>query len=70
MKNETTLKIEGMSCGHCALTVRKELESMKGLTVKNVKVGSAVVEFDDTQIKVDDIKSLLAKSGYDVVSAN
>ena len=39
MKNETTtIKIDGMSCGHCVQSVRKALEGVEGVTVNAADV--------------------------------
>lgn len=47
MKNETTtIKIDGMSCGHCVASVRKALEGIEGITVNAVEIGSASITCD------------------------
>lgn len=47
MKNETTtIKIDGMSCGHCVQSVRKALEGVEGVTVNAVEIGSASITCD------------------------
>ena len=43
----TKLTIEGMSCGHCVMAVRNALESLPGVGVEDVVIGSAIVTFDD-----------------------
>jgi len=35
---EKTLTIDGMSCQHCVMAVRKELELAGGITVQHVEV--------------------------------
>ena len=60
-----TLKIQGMSCGHCTMQVKKELS--KVASVKDVKIGSAVVEVDDTKVTSDDLRAAVASAGYQVV---
>jgi len=47
MKTEE-LTIQGMTCGHCVMHVRKALSKLQGLKVENVEVGKALVEFDET----------------------
>lgn len=37
----TNIAIEGMSCGHCVQQVSKALQSVPGVTVESVAVGSA-----------------------------
>jgi Cu2+-exporting ATPase len=43
-----TLKIEGMMCGHCEMTVKKALEKLEGVSSAEVshEKGEAVVKLD------------------------
>jgi copper chaperone len=59
-----TLKIKGMSCGHCAMSVRTALSKISN--VKEVGLGSAVVELDDQKVKPDDLRAAVATAGYEV----
>jgi copper chaperone len=43
---ETTLKIEGMTCGHCVRSVRSALEGVPGTTVQDVNTAEARVQFE------------------------
>lgn len=60
-----TLKIQGMSCGHCVMSVRNELSKIAN--VKEVQIGSAVVELDEQKVKSDDLRAAVATAGYEVV---
>ena len=60
----TTLKIDGMSCGHCAATVKRALESVDGVAVAQVSAGSATVEFDPALASVDQLAHAVDKAGY------
>jgi len=62
------IKIEGMSCGHCVMAVKKELSKLS-LRVKNVSIGSAEVEYDETKVTSDDIEKAINKAGY-LISEN
>jgi len=62
------IKIEGMSCGHCVMAVKKELSKLS-LRVKNVSIGSAEVEYDETKVTSDDIEKAITKAGY-LISEN
>lgn len=44
---QRTLNIDGMSCGHCVARVKKALETVAGITVEDVQVGSAKVQAQD-----------------------
>lgn len=43
----TTLRIDGMTCGHCVQAVTKALSVVPGVKVRSVAVGSAVIEAAD-----------------------
>lgn len=45
----TTLKVTGMSCGHCVRSVREALEAIAGVRSARVDLerGSADVEYDE-----------------------
>ena len=64
---KTVIKIDGMSCQHCVMAVKKEIQK---LDVQNleVKVGEASVEFDEKKVSQDNIKQAIAEAGYTIVS--
>ena len=65
MKKE--FKIDGMSCHHCVMAVQKNLS---GLKLKNyeVKIGSAIIEFDENELKEELIIKSIENAGYKVVN--
>jgi copper chaperone len=70
MKMEkTTLKIEGMSCGHCVKAVEEALKEVDG--VKKVSVSlenkSAEIEFDVSKADIAALKAAVEDQGYDVL---
>jgi len=64
---EKEIRIQGMSCHHCVMAVRKELMKIPGLVVKEVSVGSALVEFDETKVAESRIAAAVQEAGYKVV---
>jgi len=58
------IKIDGMSCGHCEMAVRKELSKLDDVKVKKVKIGEAVVEFDETKTDEQKIYRAIEEAGY------
>ena len=62
--NRTTLKIDGMSCGHCVMSVRKALEGIEGVQVESVAVGTAAVAFDPARASADAIVEAVNAAGY------
>ena len=63
-----TMKIEGMTCGHCVASINNALKSLDGVQVEQVKVGSAAVAFDPARTSSDTIAQAIADEGYAVVS--
>jgi len=64
----TTLKVKGMSCQHCVMSVTKALGQLEG--VKNVQVDLAKgeVRFDNTKAMASDrIDKAIQDAGYQVV---
>lgn len=59
-----TLRIDGMRCGHCVSAVRSALESVDGVRVEEVSVGSAVVAFDPARADPERITRAVAEEGY------
>jgi len=67
--NRTTLKIDGMSCGHCIMSVKKALEGLDGVKIENVSVGSAAVEYDPAVASPAQIVEAVSDAGYKAVLA-
>lgn len=63
-----TLKIQGMSCGHCENRVKNALAEL-GITVVEVsaKEDMAKVEINDESM-IDEIVDAIEDAGYDVIS--
>jgi copper chaperone len=59
-------KIDGMTCQHCVMAVKKELQKLQ-LKEIEVKIGEAVVDFDETKIEEDLINSAIEDAGYKVI---
>jgi len=65
MKSET-IKIEGMSCQHCVMAVKKELSKLD-LKINDVQIGSASIEFDENKISQADIDKAVEEAGFKTV---
>ena len=63
-----TLTIRGMTCGHCVMSVKKELSKIPAVTIKEVKIGSAVVEADGSAATWEKLKNAVEEAGYSVES--
>jgi len=64
------LKIDGMSCGHCVMSVRKELSKIQNLQVEDVQIGSARVSYDDAKVTSSDLSQAVQEAGYRLVGEN
>ncbi len=62
------LKIEGMSCGHCVVHVKNALDTVDGLEVEDVQIGSARVWYDDDKVARESISGKVEEAGYRLVS--
>ncbi len=63
--NSLNLKIDGMSCGHCVMSVQKALRALDGVQVDQVQIGSAQLHFDPSTRQVDDILNAIRDAGYE-----
>lgn len=61
------LKIEGMTCHHCVMSVRKAVESVKGVNTADINIGSAKINYDDTKTDKNAIIEAIQRIGYRVV---
>ena len=60
--------IEGMSCGHCVMAVRKELSRLDNIKIDDVQIGKATVEFDESKSKENSIIKAIEEAGFKVIS--
>ena len=64
MKTERTLQVQNMSCGNCVRHVSHALSALPGVTVKDVQIGSATVEFDPADVSEPTLLDKLENAGY------
>lgn len=65
--SEITLTVEGMSCQHCVMSVKKAVDGVEGVNSADVSVGSAKVVYDDSKTNRDIIVKAVQDAGYKVV---
>jgi len=63
---EITLKIEGMSCQHCVMNVKKAVDGVAGVSSSKVVIGSATVVYDSAKTTVDAIAGAVRNAGFKV----
>ncbi len=72
MKKKSNFPVLGMTCASCANSVETTIQGKKGIQKAIVNFASATiqVEFDENQIKPEEMKSALQKIGYDLLIDN
>ncbi len=64
---EREFRIEGMSCQHCVMAVKKELAKVPGVEIRDVRIGSASVAYDETRTDPARLEAAIAEAGYRVL---
>ena len=64
MSQSLKLAIEGMHCGGCVTRVTNALKKVDGVDVKQVEVGSAQVDFDESKTQPSAIVDAVNKIGF------
>ncbi|WP_052254832.1 copper chaperone CopZ [Salinicoccus sp. YB14-2] len=67
--NTTSIKVEGMTCGHCKSSVEGALGKLSGVSKAEVdlEANKVSVEYDEDQVNVDEMNEAIEEQGYDVV---
>jgi copper chaperone CopZ len=63
--NEKIFIIEGMSCNHCVMAVKKELAKLN-VESAEVAVGSAKVRYDESKTNNAAIEKAITEAGFKV----
>jgi len=65
---KTTLKVSGMSCGHCVKAVEGSVGELKGVSAVNVHLEEGLVDvaYNDKEVSLATIKETIDDQGYDV----
>lgn len=67
--NTTTVTVTGMTCGHCATSVREEISAITGVTGVDVDLASGAVTIDSVApLEPDEIRSAVEEAGYRLTS--
>jgi copper chaperone len=64
-----TLKVTGMTCGHCQRSVEEALRKIPGVygAVVDLRNATAEVDYDDDTATLDELTEAVAKAGYAAV---
>ncbi|MGV0853396.1 heavy-metal-associated domain-containing protein [Mycolicibacterium phlei] len=61
----TTVTVTGMTCGHCAASVREEISEIAGVTGVDVDVASGTVTIDSVApLDTAAIQTAVEEAGY------
>ena len=69
-KMQTTIRVKGMTCQHCVMSVKKALSKLEGIQHVDVDLQQAEVRFDNTTgVASTLVKKAIEEAGYEVVQA-
>ncbi len=60
-----TLKINGMSCGHCTGSAQKALEAIPGLSQVSVDLETKKAVFENNGVERDTIRAAITAIGFE-----
>ncbi|MHA7768237.1 copper chaperone CopZ [Bacillus atrophaeus] len=65
---QTTIKVEGMSCQHCVKAVESSVGELNGVSAVhvNLEAGEVDVSFYADQVSLKEITDAIEDQGYDV----
>lgn len=58
--------ISGMTCHHCVMAVKKELEKLDGVTTADVAIGYATLTYDESRLERPLVDAAIRRAGYAV----
>lgn len=68
MSTTSTYTVTGMTCGHCAASVREEIEALPGVTSVEVTVDDGSVRVSaDRELGRDEVATAVIEAGYALV---
>jgi len=65
---DSVLKVKGMSCQHCVMSITKALSQLDGIKNVQVDLAKGEVRFDNTEsLGSDRIEKAITNAGYEVI---
>ncbi len=66
----STIRVKGMSCQHCVMSVTKALTQLEGIKNVQVDLAKGEVRFDNSkEIASNRIEKAISDAGYEIVHA-
>ena len=61
------IKVEGMSCMHCQLGVKKAVEAVEGVKRAdvNLQTKQVTIEYEEGKVNLEDVKAAIRETGYE-----
>lgn len=63
-----SFKVEGMSCSHCVMAVKKELTKIN-ITNAEVEIGKITLDTEKNNITSEQIKKAVVNAGYKIIES-
>jgi len=63
--SKLTMKIDGMSCGHCVAAVREAIAELPGVQTSDVRIGAADVSYDPAAVTPEQVAEAVREAGYE-----
>jgi copper chaperone len=66
---QETIEVEGMSCGHCQMRVKKAVEAVEGVQKAdvNLQTKQVTVDYDAEKANPEKVKAAIKEAGYEPV---
>jgi len=62
------LKIKGMSCQHCVMSLTEALNTIKMLKVVDVQIGTARVDYNSDEVTEEQVRAAVKEAGFELIS--
>ncbi|AYK15759.1 MAG: heavy-metal-associated domain-containing protein [Methanosarcina flavescens] len=61
------IKVEGMSCMHCQLRVKKAVEAVEGVQRAdvNLQTKQVTVDYEEGKVNLEEVKAAIRETGYE-----
>jgi copper chaperone len=66
---QETIKVEGMSCMHCQMRVRKAVEAVEGVQKAdvNLQTKQVTIDYEEGKANIEKVKDAIREAGYEPV---
>lgn len=63
------IRVEGMSCMHCQLRVKKAVEAVEGVQRAdvNLQTKQVTVDYEEGKVNLEKIKEAIRETGYEPI---